>query len=71
MKKITVYALEGCDQCKLLIDSLDGKLGEEITLSKKFCAADDSACDALEEGVGTSRYPMVLMSGFKDRKSVV
>jgi hypothetical protein len=62
MKKITIYALEGCGACKTVTEELESLvLGTEISISKKFCGATDTACDAIEDGLGSSRYPIIFL----------
>jgi len=74
MKEIKIYSLEGCNNCKAVTSEINKLIaGTEINLVKKFCGSNDSACDALEDGLGTSIYPIVYMSNmdyFKDKFNV-
>jgi hypothetical protein len=65
MKKMVIYALEGCGQCKNVTNELE-ELSQStgIELVKKFCGREDPGCDALEDGLGTEKYPIVLLNNF-------
>ena len=75
MKKIVIYALEGCANCKNVTEKVEElAVGKDIQISKKFCGAVDKACDAIENGLGTTHYPIVFFYGFdyfKDKFNLV
>jgi hypothetical protein len=65
MKQIKIYALEGCNLCGEVTREIDKLLsGKDINLVKKFCGVTDSACDALEDGLNTRKYPIIMLNDF-------
>jgi hypothetical protein len=65
MKQIKIYALEGCGNCTSVTKEIEKLIvGKDINLVKKYCASTDSACDALEDGLNTQKYPIIMLNNF-------
>jgi glutaredoxin len=59
MKMTTVFALQGCDRCKELINKLKQK---NISCTVVYDEGNDSLFDRIESIVKTNTYPIVRIS---------
>ena len=59
MKMITIFALQGCDKCKELINNLKQ---ESISCNVVYDEGNDSLFDRIESIVKTNIYPIVRIS---------
>jgi glutaredoxin len=59
MKMITIFALQGCDKCKELINNLKQ---ETISCNVVYDEGNDSLFDRIESIVKTNTYPIVRIS---------
>jgi len=59
MKMTTVFALQGCDKCKELINKLRQ---ESISCNVIYDEGNDSLFDRIESIVKTNTYPIVRIS---------
>jgi len=65
MKKITIYSLEGCSVCNNVAEKIQELIaGKDITFTKNYCGANDTECDAIEDNLGSSKYPIVFLFNF-------
>jgi hypothetical protein len=69
MKKIKIYALDGCDACKVVIDTTKQLIAEkQIELEIKYCQSVDDECDNMEDKLDTGKYPIVMLYNFSYSK---
>lgn len=65
MKKIKIFALEGCDACKAVVEKSQKLIaGKEIDLEIKYCKSVDEECDDIEDRLNTGKYPILFFSNF-------
>ena len=69
MKKVKIYALDGCDACKAVVEKTRSLIaGKEIDLEIKYCESVDEECDNIEDKLNTGKYPIITLYNFSYSK---